>query len=198
MSITLITGPSRSGKSEWAEQLAARDAARNKQQVVYIATAKMTLNDTEWRSRIDKHRTRRPASWQTQEVPTALAEAIWPRDRLNPRSACLLIDSLGTWLANLIEQDDASWEKSQQSLIDALKQTNSDVILVAEEIGWGIVPAYELGRRFRDRLGNLNRAIAQFSNEVYLVTSGYAISLKQLGTPVNGDGLQQAARNQQT
>ncbi|EDX86034.1 Cobinamide kinase / cobinamide phosphate guanyltransferase superfamily [Synechococcus sp. PCC 7335] len=185
MSITLITGPSRSGKSEWAEQLAARDAARNNRQVVYIATAKTTLNDTEWRSRIDQHRTRRPISWQTQEVPIALAEAILSSDRLNPQS-CLLVDSLGTWLANLIEQDDASWEKSQIALIEALKQTDSEVILVAEETGWGIVPAYELGRRFRDRLGNLNRVIAQFSTEVYLVTSGYAINLKQLGTPVEG------------
>ena len=185
MAITLITGPSRSGKSEWAEQLATRAAARNHQQVVYIATAEMTVTDPEWRLRIDKHRSRRPVAWQTTEVPIALAEAILlSRDRSNSQSYCLLVDSLGTWLANLIEQDQASWERSQLALIDALKQTDADVILVAEETGWGIVPAYELGRRFRDRLGTLSRAIGQISTEVYLVTSGYAISLKQLGTPV--------------
>ena len=186
MSITLITGPSRSGKSEWAEQLATQEATRNQQQVVYIATAQITADDADWRSRIEKHRTRRPISWQTEEVPMALADAILlPRETNSQRSYCLLIDSLGTWLANLIDQDDVSWERSQQGLIDALGKTNSKVILVAEETGWGVVPAYELGRRFRDRLGSLSRAVGQISTDVYLVTNGYAINLKQLGTPVS-------------
>ncbi|MBE9060799.1 bifunctional adenosylcobinamide kinase/adenosylcobinamide-phosphate guanylyltransferase [cf. Phormidesmis sp. LEGE 11477] len=188
MSITLITGPSRSGKSEWAERLADQSATRNQQQVVYIATAQTSSKDAEWQRRIEKHRTRRPVVWQTEEVPLALADAILlSRESVDSKvPPCLLIDSLGTWLANLIEQDDDSWESSQQALIEALKQTEADVILVAEETGWGVVPAYASGRRFRDRLGDLSRAIGQISTEVYLVTGGYAISLKQLGIPING------------
>ena len=183
MSITLVTGPSRSGKSEWAEQLAARQAEHTCQQVVYVATAQMNSDDAEWQSRIEQHQLRRPITWQVEEVPIALAEAIL-LDRSNTGASCLLIDSLGSWLANLIEEDDDSWEALQQSLVNALVQTDTDVILVAEETGWGVVPAYELGRRFRDRLGTLSRAIGQISTDVYLVTSGYAISIKQLGTPV--------------
>ncbi|MEM8505103.1 MAG: bifunctional adenosylcobinamide kinase/adenosylcobinamide-phosphate guanylyltransferase [Cyanobacteria bacterium P01_D01_bin.1] len=190
MSITLVTGPSRSGKSEWAEQLAANCAERNSQQVVYVATAKISPDDAEWRSRIKQHQLRRPTTWQVEEVPTALEGAILlQRERIDTFSSpcashCLLIDSLGTWLANLIEQDDDSWQEIQQSLVNALMQTDADVILVAEETGWGVVPAYQLGRRFRDRLGTLSRTIGQISTDVYLVASGYAINLKQLGTPV--------------
>ncbi|MEL6903487.1 MAG: bifunctional adenosylcobinamide kinase/adenosylcobinamide-phosphate guanylyltransferase, partial [Cyanobacteria bacterium J06606_4] len=69
--------------------------------------------------------------------------------------------------------------------LEALRATTATVILVAEETGWGVVPAYELGRRFRDRLGTLSRAIGEIATDVYLVTSGYAISLTALGQPVN-------------
>lgn len=181
MSITLITGPSRSGKSEWAERLAAQQAKTNGQQVVYIATAQINQADAEWQARIEQHQRRRPAAWPVEEVPIALADAVLSHSL----SSCLLIDSLGSWLANLIEQDDDSWEISQQALIRALSETAADVIVVAEETGWGVVPAYELGRRFRDRLGSLSRTIAQISADVYLVSSGYAINLKQLGTSVD-------------
>ncbi len=186
MSITLVTGPSRSGKSEWAEQLAAQWAERNGQHVVYIATAQINLDDLEWQERIEKHRVRRPKTWQIEEVPVALAEAVLlPRAAVgSAASCCLLVDSLGTWLANLIEHDDDSWELKQQALVEALTQTEGDVILVAEETGWGVVPAYELGRRFRDRLGSLSRAIGQISTDVYLVTSGYAVNLKKIGIPI--------------
>ena len=186
MSITLITGPSRSGKSEWAEQLATQNAERKSQQVVYIATAQTNPDDLEWQARIEKHRDRRPNTWQIEEVPVALADAVLgQRDAAaHASSRCLLVDSLGSWLANLIEHDDSSWELQQQALLKALMQTKADVILVAEETGWGVVPAYELGRRFRDRLGSLSRAIGQISTDVYLVTSGYAINLKQIGTAI--------------
>ncbi len=186
MSITLITGPSRSGKSEWAEQLASQSAEQNDRQIVYIATAQTNSEDLEWQARIEKHRVRRPKSWEIEEVPVALVDAVLLRRDSAGRgsSYCLLIDSLGTWLANLIEYDDDGWELQQQALVEALTQTNEDVILVAEETGWGVVPAYELGRRFRDRLGNLSRAIGQISTDIYLVTSGYAVNLKQIGIPV--------------
>ncbi|MEM9149198.1 MAG: bifunctional adenosylcobinamide kinase/adenosylcobinamide-phosphate guanylyltransferase [Cyanobacteria bacterium P01_F01_bin.3] len=182
MACILVTGPSRSGKSEWAEQLATRLAARQGKQVVYIATARMDPNDAEWQQRIEQHRVRRPAHWRVEEVPLKLADAIAQYTDHH----CLLIDSLGTWLANLIEQDDRQWIATQAAFVEALRHTTSTVIAVAEETGWGLVPAYELGRQFRDRLGALSRAVGELSIDVYLVTGGYALNISDLGTPVLG------------
>ncbi|NJM99613.1 MAG: hypothetical protein HC800_22935, partial [Phormidesmis sp. RL_2_1] len=149
MSVILVTGPARSGKSEWAEYLAVQLASQNDQQVprqiVYIATAQANSDDVEWQVRLEKHRLRRPEHWYCQEVPVALAGAIASYNQTH----CVLVDSLGTWLANLIEQADESWNSYQQTLIATLSQTDADVILVAEETGWGIVPAYESGANFR-------------------------------------------------
>jgi len=181
MTVTLITGPARSGKSEWAEQLAQEVACSNEQTVMYIATAQTNRDDTEWAARIEKHRQRRPAHWQCQEVPFELAGAIAKA----PPTHCLLVDSLGTWLANLIEQDDAPWDTAEQQLLTALGTARGDVILVAEETGWGVVPAYELGRRFRDRLGSLSRKVGAIATDVYLVTGGYALNISTLGQAVS-------------
>ena len=180
MAIVLITGPARSGKSEWAEHLAQQIAVQKGQQVVYIATAQINPDDAEWQARIDSHRRRRPADWQCWEVPRELAEAIAQSSQRH----CLLIDSLGTWLTNLIGQEAEAWDRSQQQLLGALIDTPANVILVAEETGWGVVPAYELGRTFRDRLGTLSRRIGQIATDVYLITGGYALNLSTLGQPV--------------
>ncbi len=185
MTIVLVTGPSRSGKSEWAERLATQLAAGGKQQVVYVATAQINAEDvdaedTEWSDRIAQHQKRRPLDWHLKEVPVALAATIVDADSAD----CLLIDSLGTWLTNVLEQDSEQWAIAQQTLLKSLSETAATVILVAEETGWGVVPAYELGRRFRDRLGSLSRAVGQVADDVYLVTGGYALNLSVLGEPV--------------
>lgn len=181
MTVTLITGPVRSGKSEWAEQLAEKIAQGQQQTVVYIATAQTNADDAEWAARIEKHRQRRPENWTCQEVPVELAKAI----ATSPTTHCLLVDSLGTWLANLIEQDDSEWATAERQLLTALSETKTDVILVAEETGWGVVPAYELGRRFRDRLGNLSRKVGAIAADVYLVTGGYALNISTLGQAIS-------------
>lgn len=180
MTIILVTGPARSGKSEWAEQLAEQIARGQGKQVVYVATARTSATDAQWQARIEQHISRRPEHWLCEEVPVKLAEAIAPYSQ----SHCLLIDSLGTWLANLIEQSSEEWDEAQQSLLAALVATDADVVLVAEETGWGVVPAYELGRTFRDRLGTLSRKVGAITTDVYLVTSGYAINLSKLGQRV--------------
>jgi len=180
MSITLVTGPARSGKSEWAEDLAKKAAKKSAQQLVYIATAQRNLDDAQWQARIEKHIQRRSQAWRCVEVPMDLSEAI----ARYTSSHCLLIDSLGTWLANSMAQSDDEWQTSQANLVAALSQTEATVILVAEETGWGVVPAYELGRTFRDRLGTLSRRVGELSTDVYLVTSGYAINLAQLGQSI--------------
>jgi adenosylcobinamide kinase/adenosylcobinamide-phosphate guanylyltransferase len=99
-----------------------------------------------------------------------------------------LIDSLGTWLANLLDQDDATWHATVATLVDSLRHTPATVILVSEETGWGVVPAYPIGRLFRDRLGSLTRQVGAVAGAVYLVVAGYAVDVKRLGEGV-GDGV---------
>lgn len=176
-SLCLVTGPARSGKSEWAEALAVQSGKT----VIYVATAQTDPNDPEWQARIERHRDRRPTHWHTLQEPTELSSVM---QQAQPNT-CLLVDSLGTWLANLLEQDATAWEQTQQTLLHSLQQTQSQVILVAEETGWGVVPAYPIGRTFRDRLGTLVRHIGAIADVVYLVTGGYVLNLRDLGLPLN-------------
>ena len=174
--LILVTGPARSGKSEWAETLATGSG----KQVIYVATGRVDEADLEWLRRLDQHRNRRPVDWTTLEVPIELSAVV----RASQLSDCLLIDSLGTWTANLLEQEAAVWATTQQDLLACLKSAAADVILVGEETGWGVVPAYPAGRLFRDRLGTLVRHIGAIADNVYLVTGGYALNLRDLGTPL--------------
>lgn len=174
--LSLVIGPVKSGKSEWAEWLASSTG----KPVTYVATAELNPEDQEWQVRIQRHRQRRPANWITIEVPTKLPATILTASA----GSCLLVDSLGSWVANLLQLDDTTWEGIQQDFLRSLQQTTADVILVAEETGWGVVPAYPLGRAFRDRLGNLIRFTGALANPVYLVTGGYVLNLSVLGQPL--------------
>jgi len=147
---------------------------------VYVATSVENQQDREWQHRINRHRDRRPPEWETLEVPVHFASTVVSADA----QTCLLVDSLGTWLANILHLADDTWEDTIQELLISLQQTAGEVILVAEETGWGIVPAYPLGRQFRDRLGVLTRQIGAIADSVYLVTGGYALDVKQLGERV--------------
>jgi adenosylcobinamide kinase / adenosylcobinamide-phosphate guanylyltransferase len=177
--VLLVTGAARSGKSEWAEILAARSG----KSVIYVATAQTDPSDLEWQNRILQHQQRRPADWKTSLVPIDLALTLEQASA----SDCLLVDSLGTWLTNLLEQDDTTWQETMQTLLSSLQQATCDIVLVAEETGWGVVPAYPIGRRFRDRLGTLTRRIGAIATEVYLVTGGHVLNLSQLGTRLDGE-----------
>lgn len=175
--IILVTGAARSGKSEFAEKLAIATG----KPVVYIATAFRNPQDPDWEARITQHCLRRPDSWQTLEIPLNLAAGL---AKATP-DQCLLIDSLGTWVANYLQEDETTWIQTVNDFLSHLKTTSAEIILVAEETGWGIVPAYEVGRLFRDRLGHLIRKIGTIAAKVYLVTGGYALNLTQLGTPLD-------------
>ncbi|NEO23358.1 bifunctional adenosylcobinamide kinase/adenosylcobinamide-phosphate guanylyltransferase [Moorena sp. SIO4A5] len=175
--LILVTGPSRSGKSEWAETLAMQTG----KSVIYVATATTNPDDPEWLARIEKHQQRRPSSWTTLLVPLDLPGTITNYSDINH---CLLVDSLGTWVANCLEQDDTVWHQTLQNLWKSLTKVKGSVIFVAEEAGWGVVPAYPMGRSFRDRLGNLVRHLGHLANPVYLVTGGHVLNLSILGQPL--------------
>ncbi|MBE9037937.1 bifunctional adenosylcobinamide kinase/adenosylcobinamide-phosphate guanylyltransferase [aff. Roholtiella sp. LEGE 12411] len=174
--VILVTGPARSGKSEWAETLAMQSG----KVVVYIATANDNPDDQEWHKRIQKHQNRRPQNWVTLSVPIELSATLADAKP----NTCLLVDSLGTWVANFLEQDDLSWENVVAELLETVQLVAADMLFVAEETGWGVVPAYPIGRTFRDRLGSLVRQLGLLSEAVYLVTGGHVLNLSVLGSPL--------------
>lgn len=178
--IILVTGPARSGKSEWAERLAA-EREQAGQSVLYVATSTLDSTDAEWMARVDRHRQRRPPSWKTLDVPFDLASVI----QHAPETDCLLVDSLGTWLANGLDWNEETWDQQRHSLLTALQHGHADVIFVAEETGWGVIPAYPAGRLFRDRLGTLTREIGAIAHATYLVTAGFALNLRDIATPID-------------
>ncbi|MEM7760373.1 MAG: bifunctional adenosylcobinamide kinase/adenosylcobinamide-phosphate guanylyltransferase [Cyanobacteria bacterium P01_A01_bin.40] len=175
--ITLISGPSSSGKSEFAETL----AAKSHQSVVYIATAQVDEADPEWQAKIVKHQQRRPSSWQS----VTTSRELWSHLDQALASECLLIDSLGTWVANFMELEQHEWQQTSDRLLASLINTPAEVILVGEETGWGVVPAYPMGRLFRDRLGHLSRQLGNLADVTYLVVSGYVINLSLWGEPLS-------------
>lgn len=174
-----MTGPARSGKSEWAEHL-AHQAAQAGQRVTYIATGQWDPQDPDWCDRLERHRQRRPRTWQTLELAWDLVPAL----QASTPQDCFLIDSLGTWVANYIEKDGESWRSIEAQFLQQLPQTPASLILVGEETGWGVIPATAVGRVFRDRLGSCLRQVGALAQPVYLVTGGYAVDLTQVGQPL--------------
>ena len=171
--VILIVGGANSGKSEWAEYL----ARQSQKPVVYIATAQKNEHDGEWMQKIKIHQERRAKEWITVECPLFLSDSI----ECIKKSQCILIDSLGTYVANWLDADEITWEKEVLKVRSTLEKTNHEIIIVGEETGWGVVPAYELGRLFRSRLGKLSREIGSMADIVYLTLGGYAIDISKIG-----------------
>ena len=182
MALTLITGPVRSGKSRLALQL-ARDSGKA---VTFVATAALHPEDAEWNARIARHRSERPAEWATIETACEPRHELSQLPRAYGERDLLLVDSLGTWLADTLERATPEEAEEQGSaLVAAFARARCSAILVSEETGWGIVPAYASARAFRDVLGRLNAAFAHAADVAYLVVSGYALDLKR-GIPIQG------------
>ncbi|WP_018086433.1 bifunctional adenosylcobinamide kinase/adenosylcobinamide-phosphate guanylyltransferase [Desulfurispora thermophila] len=177
--IVLVLGGTRSGKSAFAERLAAQAGGL----VTYIATAVVT--DPEMARRVAAHRIRRPEYWRTVEESLNLAGAV----RLYGHdSRVILIDCLSVWLGNILysreeqppEHVQAFVEQQVDELSVACREVPAGVIMVASEVGLGVVPAHPLGRLFRDLAGMVNQRLAAVSDRVYLVVAGLAVDLRQL------------------
>jgi adenosylcobinamide kinase/adenosylcobinamide-phosphate guanylyltransferase len=187
--VSLLLGGARSGKSGWAERLARRTG----QPVVYLATA--VAGDGEMAERIAHHRGARPASWRTIEEPEKLAHTV--------RQQCqagevVVIDCLTLWVSNVIlrrigdEADVATiptetWSEIEGNLLAAIdelfetaRQIGLSLILVSNEVGLGLVPPYRLGRRYRDMLGRVNRAVASRADQVLFLIAGLPVDLGRL------------------
>jgi len=192
----VITGGARSGKSAVAAQLASVHTGP-----VVVAVAGRADNDPEMSRRIERHRADRPAHWTTLEVagehvPTWLAQV--------PDHACLVIDCLGTLVAERIfggeGPDPGQWvpealeERADQvasAIVDAALRRAGDTVVVTNEVGSGVVPASASGRLFRDVIGRANARLVAAADAAYLVACGRCIDLQALPSAVgwpNGDG----------
>jgi len=171
-SVTLVLGGVRSGKSRFAQRI-----AEGAERVTYVATAERR-DDEEMRAKIDRHRAERPASWATIEEPLHLARVI--HDAGNDCDV-LLIDCLTLYAANLLEdcgEDAGRLEEQIDELCRALRGARCSIVVVSNEVGSGVVPAYELGRRFRDLVGELNQRVACVADTVLLMVAGLPFPLK--------------------
>ena len=169
-SLTFVLGGARSGKSRYAEALIAALPPPSKPPWAYIATAE--AGDAEMAERIGTHRARRGAQWRTVEAPRDLAAALKAGG-----TAPVLIDCLTLWLSNLMLAE-ADIEAEVARLENALAAAAAPVVVVANEVGYGIVPDHPLGRRFRDLQGVLNQRIASRADRVVLVVAGLPLAVK--------------------
>ena len=185
-SLILITGGVRSGKSRFAEQLAH---ALGGDRVSYVATAE--AGDDEMRRKIARHQADRPASWPTFESPLDAAGAIDAATGSAEPPLVILVDCLTMLVSNLLlvgDEATAGDRVNQQTtaLRDACRRTSATVLVVTNEVGWGVVPSSSLGRRYRDLLGRANQALAADASHVYMLVAGMAVDWKALArTPTD-------------
>ena len=166
----LVLGGARSGKSRLAQDIAARRWPRP----AYLATAEIL--DDEMADRVRLHRQSRSQRWRCVEEPLEIAKII---RRGVPGRDGILVDCLTLWLSNvLLKEGLSAFARRRDELVKALRQARQDVILVANEVGMGIVPEHALGRTFRDLAGWLNQAMAAEADTVVLVTAGLPSVLK--------------------
>ena len=170
--ITLFIGGCRSGKSTAALQRADSIGANRK---IFVATCQPY--DAEMQIRIERHRQERDAAWETIEEPLEIADIA--RRQSGPQTV-ILVDCLTLWLTNMIvaEADDMAINQRIESLKHALSMAQGTVLLVANEVGMGIVPDNAMSRRFRDWAGSLNQQMAQCAHEVILTVAGISVPIK--------------------
>jgi len=160
--ITLLLGGAASGKSLAAERLAARLVGP----VTYVATW-LPTDDPDMAERVAAHRVRRPASWAVREATGPELPAV-----LEQTSGTALVDALGTWVAAA-----EGFAVPTAALCRALRTRSGDSVVVSDEVGLGVHPPTELGRRFRDALGAVNQGVAAVADEVWLVVAGRVVPL---------------------
>jgi adenosylcobinamide kinase/adenosylcobinamide-phosphate guanylyltransferase len=175
----LITGGARSGKSRRAQELAIKLGGR----VLFVATAE--AGDDEMKRRIKAHRKARPKDWATLEVTTHIGRQITKNIR---QAKTVIIDCITLLISNVMLQydekiDAAITERAVtaeiKELLDCIKHTKADFIIVTNEVGLGIIPGDRVSRLYRDLLGTANRMLAEHVNEVYLMVAGIPVTVKK-------------------
>ena len=172
MPFTFLIGGARSGKSSLAVRLAS--AFDGPVRVVVTAEAR----DEEMAERIRAHRAARPAAWKTVEAPLELLPAI--RDVGEP--SCVILDCLTLWVSNALEAGGSEDEidREARALASTLAERAAPAIVVSNEVGFGIVPANGLARRYRDVLGRVNGSLAAQASRSFLVVAGRGLPLEEV------------------
>jgi adenosylcobinamide kinase/adenosylcobinamide-phosphate guanylyltransferase len=188
--LILILGGARSGKSSYAENLAGEIGG---DAVLYLATSE--IKDEEMRQRIDNHRASRPQAWRTVEAPCDLAEKV---SQGVEAEKVILIDCLTMYVSNALLETTAPLDdafdppradpfdpeietrlmEEMKALVKNHQQSSVDTIIVSNEVGLGLVPAYELGRAYRDMLGRANQYLASQADEVLFLVAGIPMKFK--------------------
>ena len=180
--LILILGGARSGKSDFAERLAAHLSPEGS--VTYVATA--TVGDDEMAARIAAHRAHRPATWHTLEVPARVGAAVLNQARY---ADVILLDCLTLLVSNVLmpayegeplEVAKRRVAEEMDALLAAYRHHHATWIVVSNEVGMGLVPPYPLGREYRDALGRANRRLAATADRVLFMVAGIPLDVKAL------------------
>jgi adenosylcobinamide kinase / adenosylcobinamide-phosphate guanylyltransferase len=169
--LTLITGPVRSGKTRLALQWALKYPSPR----TYIATAQGL--DSEMAERIQRHQEERGSAFQTIEEPLNLGARL---EKIKKSCSIVVVDCLTLWVSNLLGAEDGSLgiQHQMDEVLAVLKKSRTPVILIGNEVGWGIVPENALARTFRDLSGRLHQGIAQLADQVILMVAGLPLVIK--------------------
>ena len=172
--IILVSGPVKSGKSKFAEKMLI-----NKHEVTYLATGILDDGTKSWENRIIKHRKSRPFNWNTIESTNIISVI----QKANSNST-LLIDSIGGFVSSYLELSEEDWIILLRNTIKAIQSFDGLVVLVAEEVGWGVCPPTIIGNLFIDRPGVTINKVDSIATQSWLVLHGRAINLSQNSTPI--------------
>ena len=168
--IIFITGPSRSGKSRRAVEHAAQWGSGT----VFVATYRADKSDLEMMERVRRHRAERPA-WRTLEAPTDVAETL---TQLSPAPSGVILDCLTLWAGARFDETDEAIVNAWNAQIARFKEAPWPVVIVSNEVAWGLVPPEPSARRFRDIAGTLAQLTAAAASEVWLMVAGCPLRLK--------------------
>ena len=170
--IIFITGGTKSGKSEFAEHL-----GRKIRKITYIALSESRPSDVSWQKKILQHRQRRPKEWELVESNNLVSV-------LNIVKGSVLIDSIGGFIMESINKSDKEWNKQIYLLLDLLKMRVKTTLIVGEQVGWSLVSEYEIGNKYIERLGDLQKRITKISQENWLTVNGRAIKLDNISIEI--------------
>ena len=166
--IIFITGGTKSGKSEFAEYL-----GRKIEKITYIALSELRDDDINWQKKILQHRKRRPKKWELVETNNLI-------NALNCVQGPILIDSIGGFIMESINKNDEEWDKKIYLLLELLQVRENTTLIVGEQVGWSLVSEYEIGNKYIERIGNLQKKITKISQENWLTLNGRALRLDNI------------------
>ena len=170
--IIFISGGTKSGKSEFAEYL-----AKETKKLSYVALSENNIDDKEWQEKIKLHKERRPKDWKLIETTDLL-------NTLIKENGPLLIDSIGGFVMESIDNEHKEWSKKMHSLISLLMKRKRITIIVGEQVGWSLVSEYKVGNIYIERIGELQKRLTKISKDNWLAINGRAIKIDEISLEI--------------